>query len=190
MKHYLLAVALICFGSSARAALGGVAGPDGVKPSTPYFETILKDPAHPRIGAGVLYTPAFEFDGAVTDVALVFHRANPDDTLWPKQLLDIGFPPISWTLLELGGGGNRESGFVHGGASVNLAPTVLGPLTKALEHAGGRYAAIGRLLEAPNGSGIRFGVGWKANVIRDGGIAPLNTMTLPPRYSVGYLFQF
>lgn len=175
----------------ARAALGGVPGPNGVKPSTPYFETILKDPAHPKVGVGVLYTPAFIFDGGVTDVALIFHRANPDDTLWPQQLLDLGMVPVSWTLLEVGGGGNRETAFIHAGASVNLAPTVLTPLTKALARVGGVPAKIGAILVAPDGSaGVRFGVGWKANAVQNGGLAPLNAWRFPPRYGVGYVYQF
>ncbi len=190
MRLTLAAVLLVALAAPAAARLGGPILPVGQKVSKPYFETILKDPGHPKIGFGVLYTPAFLFDGAVTDVATIFHRGDPNDSLWPQQLLDLGFPPISWTLLELGGGGNRETGFVHGGASVNLAPTVLGPLTKALERAGGNAAKLGSLLEAPDGSGVRFGVGWKANVVRDGGLAPLNEMRFPPRYGIGYVYQF
>lgn len=187
----LLAVLLLTFPHAAHAALGGKPLPDGTRPAKPYFETIFRDPSHPKIGAGVLYTPSFEFDGGVTDVALVYHKADPDDTLWPQKLLDLGMPPVSWTLLEVGGGGNRESAFIHGGTSINLAPTVLGPLTAALGRAGGTAAKIGAILIAPDGhAGVRFGVGWKANVIRNGGFERLNQLRFPPRYGVGYVYQF
>lgn len=193
MKNVLAALLFVAglVAPVAALPLGGLPGPDGKRPPKPYFETILKDPAHPKVGVGVLYTPSFEFDGGVTDVALIFHRADPTDTLWPQQLLDLGFPPISWTLLEVGGGGNRETAFIHAGASVNLAPTVLGPLVKGLERAGGVPAKIGQLLVLPDGSGgVRFGVGWKVNAVRNGGVAPLNEWRAPPRYGVGYVYQF
>ena len=56
--------------------------------ANPYFSTILKDPTHPKLSAQVLYTPSFVFDGGVTDVAIVYHKADPDNTLWPQSFLD------------------------------------------------------------------------------------------------------
>lgn len=176
MKHFLLAVALICFGSPAQAK--------------PYFETIAKDPAHPKVSASLLYTSKLEFDGGVTDVALVFHRADATDTLWPQKLLDLGAPPLSWTLLELGVGGNRQSAFLRGGLALDVAPTLLGPLRKVLAGVGGTAAAVGKLLVDENGSGVKLSVGWKTDVLHNGAPVRLNDLRFPPRYGVGYTYQF
>lgn len=165
----------------------GLAGEAQAKP---YFDTIIKDPAHPKMSAQLLYTPQFDFDGGVTNVALVYHKADPTDTLWPRKLLDLGMPPISWTLLEVGLGGNRQTAFVHGGLAVDVAPTLLGPLTNALKAAGGTAAKIGSLIVAPNGSGVKLSVGWKTNVIQNGGLVRLHDLRLPPRYGFGYSYQF
>lgn len=156
----------------------------------PYFNTIVKDPTHPKMSAELLYTPKIEFDGGVTDVALVYHKGDPTDTLWPQPLLDIGAPPFSWTLFEMGAGGNRDTGFIHTGASINVAPTLLGPLTEGLKSAGGTYAKIGTLLVAPDGGGVKLGIGWKTNIVRNGGFERFDHLSMPPRYGIGYTYQF
>lgn len=191
MKHYLLAVALICFGStSARAILGSKPPEEGPRPSKPYFETIVRDIAHPKVTASTLYTSRFDFDGGETKAALVWHKGDPNDTLWPQQLLDLGMPPLSWALLELGVGGNRESAFGRIGSSVDIAPTILSPLSSALKGAGGTAAVVGNLLVSPNGSGVNISFGWKANVIQNGGVARFNEWRFPPRFGFGYTYQF
>lgn len=191
MKHYLLAVALICFGSSRAAArLGGEALPDGQRVSKPYFETILKDPKHPKVSASVLYTSQLEFDGGVTDIALVYHKADRDDTLWPQKLLDLGMPPLSWTLLELGVGGNRQSAFARGGIAVDVAPSLLSPLKDALHSVGGLAGRFGSLLVAENGNGVKMSVGWKTNILQNGAVQRLNDLRFPPRYGLGYTYVF
>lgn len=175
MKKMILA-ALVCLGGlDARAA---------------YFNTIVSDPAHPKISAKLLYTSKFALDGGLSDVALVYHKADPADCLWPKKLLDLGFPPVSWTLLEAGAGGNRETAFTHLGVSVNFAPTLLGPLINALDKIGGKAEALGMLLVSPDGSGLSLGLGWKANVVQNGGVVPFDHLRFPPRYSMGYVYQF
>lgn len=176
MKHFLLAVALICFGSNAYAG--------------PYFDTFFRDPSHPKISAQILYTSRFDFDGGVSDVALVYHKADPGDSLWPKTFLAAGIPPLSWTLLEVGGGGNTQTGFVHFGTSINVAPTVLGPAIAALHNAGGKAAAFGNLLVSPDGSGLKLSLGWKADVVENGGFRRFNELRFPPRYGIGYVYQF
>ncbi len=155
-----------------------------------YFDTIFQDPAHPKLSAKFLYTPKFAPDGGVTDVAAVYHRADPADSLWPRALLAAGLPPLSWTLLELGAGGNSQSGFLHFGASVNAAPTILGPLTARLRAAGGTYAKAADVLSAPNGTGLALGLGWKADAVANGGLRRFNQMRFPPRFGVGYTYQF
>lgn len=177
MKKTLLA-ALLLAGPAARAA------------ADPYFRTILQDPTHPKISASALYTSRGEFDGGVTDVALVYHKASAEDTLWPRQLLELGAPPISWTLVEVGAGGNRQTAYVRGGLAVDVAPTLLGPLTQALERAGGLAAKFGNLIASHDGSGVKLSLGWKTTVVRNGGVPPLNEWSFPPRYGIGYCVAF
>lgn len=155
-----------------------------------YFDTLISDPSHPKISLQALYTSKLDFDGGVSDVAAVYHKADPSDCLWPKALLNAGFPPISWTLLELGAGGNRQTGFAHAGASINAAPTLLGPLVSGLKSVGGKAAAFGDLLVNPSGGGLKLSVGWKSNVIQNGGVLRFNELRFPPRYGIGYTYQF
>jgi len=191
MKTVLAALLLAAaLAAPAAAALGGVPGPDGVKPSKPYFQTILKNLAHPKMSASLLYTSKGDFDGGVTDVALIYHKGDPTDTLWPQQLLDLGMPPVSWTLLEFGFGGNRQSAFVRPGISVDVAPTLLGPIKDALHGIGGIAGRFGSLLVAENGSGVKASVGWKADLIQNGSVQRFNDLRLPPRYGIGYTFAF
>ncbi len=176
MKSLIAAVALLLAAAPAKAS--------------PYFDTVFRDPAHPKISAALLYTPRFDFDGGVSDVAVIYHKGDPANTVWPKALLDMGIPPVSWSLLELGAGGNRQTGFVHFGTSVNVAPTLLGPLASGLKGLGGKAAVAGNLLVAPNGGGVKLSLGWKANAVEDGAIVRFNRLRFPPRYGVGYTYQF
>lgn len=177
MKHWLAVVALICFGSSAAQA-------------KPYFDTILKDPAHPKLTLSTLFTSRAAFDGAETKAAIVYHKGDATDTLWPQKLLDLGAPPLSWALFELGVGGNSQSAFVRGGASVDVAQTILGPAAQLLRGAGGTAAVIGNLLISPDGNGVNLSIGWKARLIENGMPLRINDIRLPPRYGVGYTYQF
>lgn len=191
MKTVLAALLLVAaLSAPAAAALGGVPAADGSRPSKPYFETILKNIAHPKMSASLLYTAQGDFDGGVTDVALIYHKGDPTDTLWPQQLLDLGMPPVSWTLLELGFGGNRQSAFIRPGVAVDVAPTLLGPLKDALHGVGGLAGRFGSLLVAENGSGVKLSVGWKTNLIQNGSVQRFNDLRFPPRYGVGYTFAF
>lgn len=184
----LLTALLLAVAAVAQAQIQPT--PAALVPPKPYFHTLLREYKTPKMSASVLYTSKFVFDGGVTDVALIYHKADPTDTLWPDSLLKLGMPPLSWTLLEVGAGGNRETGFVHAGASINVAPTLLGPITGALKAAGGTAATIGTLLVAPNGSGLKISLGWKTDLIQDGQIVRLNALRFPPRFGLGYTYAF
>jgi len=172
----LLLVSLLAIASSASAR--------------PYFDTVFKDPKHPKISASVLYTADGKFDGGMTNVAVVYHKADPDNSLLPRKIRDLGVEPISWTLLELGGGGNQENAFGAGGTSIDVAPALLGPIKKVLERAGGRAAKFAPLLVSSNGSGVKLGISWKADIIKHGRFQRFNDLSFPPRYTVGYTYQF
>ena len=156
----------------------------------PYFDTIFKDPKHPKISVAALFTSRAKFDGAVTNVALVYHKASESNTIIPKKLRDLGVQPISWTLIEAGAGGNSENAFVSGGLSLDLAPALIGPLAKLLARAGGRAEKFSKLIVSPNGTGVKLGMAWKTDFLKDGTFQRLNDLRFPPRYSLGYTFQF
>lgn len=161
-----------------------------VKSKAAYIETIFNDPKHPYLSASALYTPKFEFDGAQTSVAIAYHRADPKDSLWPQKWIDAGVPALSWQLLELGAGGDTHSGFVSAGASVDLGPTLLGPLAGLLGSAGGSYATAGKLLVSPDGSGLKLGYGAKSVLIQNGGLVDWKDIRIVGRYEVGYVYKF
>lgn len=191
MKLTLAALLLaVACAAPAFAAIGGVPGPDGTIPPTPYFDTIVRDPKHPKVSASILYTSKADFDGGETSIALVYHKGDPTDTLWPQKLLDLGMPPLSWSLLELGFGGNRDSAFIRPGFAVDVAPTLLGPLKDALHAVGGVAGRFGSLLVAEDGTGVKLSVGWKTNLIQNGGIQRFDDLRLPPRYGIGYTKVF
>src|SRR5258707_15260797 len=121
MKHWLLTVALICFGSIARAV--------------PYFDFI--DPVHPQVSAGTIFDTHGKPVMGFTNVAIVYHPLSAGSLIplsWQKII-----PPESWTLLNFGAGGYGGDGVGGVGAGVHAtshAPT------------GGRPGAL-RLREAP-----------------------------------------
>ena len=155
-----------------------------------YLDTIVSDYKHPKLSASMLYTPKLDFDGGVTDVALIYHKADPKDSLWPQKLIDAGVPALSWTLLESGVGGNRQTAFLDFGASVDVAPTLLSPLTNALAKAGGKAAVIGALIVSPDGNGVKIGISWKGNVVTNYGLTRFDELRFSPRFKIGYNYQF
>lgn len=155
-----------------------------------YIDTIVSDPFHPKMSLSLMYTSKMESDGGVTDVALAFHKADPKDSLWPQKLIDAGVPALTWTLLECGVGGNRDSAFAECGASIDAAQTMLGPIASALKNAGGYYAVFGNMLVSSDGGGVKIGMGWKSNIIQRGGFEQLDHLRFPPRYKLGYMYQF
>lgn len=156
-----------------------------------YFQWIGGDPSHPKTAVDTLFTPrTFQFDGAETNVAVVFHAPDPNESIIPTRLLLAGVKPVGWTLLELGAGGNSSQGFGTVGTSVELGQTALGPLTTALEDLGGGYKSFAQLLIAPNGDGLKLGIKWKANVLANGGVQPFDKWRFPPRYTIGYQYSW
>lgn len=155
-----------------------------------YLETIFKDPAHPYVSASVLYTPRFDFDGGMTDVAIVYHKADVNDSLWPKSWINAGVPALSWQLIELGIGGDRHTAFGSAGSSVDLAATLLGPLASVLKAQGGTYATASNLLVSPDGSGLKIGYGGKTVFLQNGGLVDFKDLRVVGRWKLGYVYRF
>lgn len=153
-----------------------------------YLKTILQNPAHPHMSAGLSFNSKLDLDGGGTALALVYHDANPDDSLIPQALLDLGVRPISWAI-QAGVGGDRQNFTVPFGVSANLTPTVLGPAIDAMRRSDSPMARnLAKVLDSPAG-GVAFGPQWTAKPVRDGVILPINVWRFPPGYFVGGLWK-
>lgn len=123
-------------------------------------------------------------------LSLVYHKADVEYTLIPQSLLDLGIKPISWSALNLGVGGANGSFVVPLGPSINLTPSVLGPLTQALEHSGNPYLnGLGNFIDGPRG-GISFGPIWAAHPMIEGTIQPFNKWRFVPGWFAGGMWKF
>lgn len=189
MRQLLSLAVLVFLCMPVRAQEGSAPAPEAAKPSKPYLETIFTDPAHPQLSAGVTFNSKFTFTGGVTMVAPVYHRGDPDNSLIPKKLQDMGLKPISWGL-NIGVGGAEGNFVVPFGFSANLTPTVLGPALKAMRASGNSTAqGIASIIDSPAG-GVAFGPAWTAYPMRDGVVRPLNEWSFPPGWFVGGLWKF
>lgn len=156
-----------------------------------YFETFFQDPKHPVTSASAIWTAEFKSDGAVADLAVLFHRPDANDSLLFRACpacKDAGLRPIGWSLVEIGAGGNAENGFFTFGSSVDASPTVLGPLSDLLKRQGGKCALAGSLLYDDKGNGLKLSIRWKAEVISGGIVQPFDRWRFPPRYGIGYRY--
>lgn len=200
MKHFLLAVALICFGSPALAQDVPAVAPapevvDVVIPLKPepaplpaapaalapklngaYFKTLLSNPSHPYVSLGSNFTTKGEFDGMTSQVALIWHKGDPTNTLIPDFALNAGIKPFSWTLVACGAGYGNGSGVLTCGSSINVAPTLFGPLAQALKLTSNPVAnAVATFIAgAPNGSGLALGYTWHMEPVAQGALKPFN----------------
>lgn len=152
---------------------------------------IWNDWAHAQTSAQVLYAPTrhMAFDGGVIDAAVIYNPAI-GSSKWPAPWTAAGVPPPACAFLEIGGGGDAHSGFVHAAASCNLAPMVVGWAAKGLERAGGGYAAFGNLLVAPDGSGLKISAGDKLNLVTNGGLTPAKDLKGEFVVGLGYVYRW
>lgn len=199
MKHWMLFVALVCFGSPAFAQ-DGVIPPDAVvtsvviqlkpdpvppivptvpapvKVSRPYFMTLASNPSHPYVSLGSNFTTKGEYDGMTSQVALIWHKGDPTNTLIPDFALNAGLKPFSWTLLACGAGYGNGTGVLTCGSSINVAPTLFGPLAQVLNATSNPVAkAIASFVAgAPNGSGLALGYTWHMEPVSGGALSPFS----------------
>jgi hypothetical protein len=155
-----------------------------------YFDGIWDNPTHPITSLTAFYSPSLSFDGMATSAAIIYHRADIADSILPKSWLAAGVQPVAWSLLDFTAGGDSHSAFISIGPSVNLAQSLLGPVSASMQRAGGNCAMIGKLLVSPDGAGLRLAIDWKGYVLQNGEITRLNQMRFPPRYGIGYTYPF
>ena len=155
-----------------------------------YFQPIWTTPSHPLTAVTFMYTSKGMFDGAVADFAVAPHKGDVNDSILPRRWLDAGLQPISWSLLDLGVGGNTQSAFLKVGPSIDLTQNLLGPISALLIKAGGNYATFGKLMTSPTGNGLKLGVAWKVNVWNNGGVPKFDQLSAPIRYCFGANYQW
>lgn len=154
-----------------------------------YIKTLLDDPLHPPLSAGVTFDARMKLNGGATMAAVVYHPADPENSLVPQRLLDLGVRPIGWAV-NLGLGGTPEEFVVPFGASANLTPTVLGPgLDLMKKSSSAVLKTVATAIDGPSG-GIAFGPQWTTKLMRGGVILPLNEWRFPPGWFVGGLWKF
>ena len=143
-----------------------------------YFKGIWENQNYksPIVSEGTLLTMKGAYDGETGQVAIAWHQADPNDTLIPQSLQNIGIKPFSWTLLNCGGGYGNGTGLLTCGSSINVAPTLLGPIAQplkassnALAHAAGVFIA-----GTPSGTGLALGYVWNMIPVQNATIMPLD----------------
>lgn len=155
-----------------------------------YFQTYFQNLAHPQMNAGVDYTMKGSYDGAVTKVALVYHSANPNDSIIPKSWQNV-IPPDSWCLLCAGISGNAGNYDLKFGPSVNLEPQVLGWAIPLLKQANNPTATVvANLLGATPNGGLAFGIDWSAAGVQNGHVQPFDKWGYKPDLYTGILYKF
>lgn len=157
-----------------------------------YFHTIIQNSSHPYVSAGSNFTTKGKFDGATTQVAMIWHKGDAKNTLIPQFALDAGAKPFSWTLVACGAGYGNGTGVLTCGSSINVAPTLFGPLSQLLNLTQNPIAkAIGTfLVGTPSGSGLALGYTWHMEPVRDSTLKPLNHWGSHADMFVGVGYEF
>ena len=144
----------------------------------PYFKGIWEGDnyKHPVVSEGTLLTMKGAYDGETTQVAIAWHAASASDTLIPQALQNVGFKPFSWTLLNCGGGYGNGNGLITCGSSINVAPTLLGPIAQPLKMSSNPIAqAVGIFIaNTPSGSGLALGYVWNMTPVQNATIMPFD----------------
>jgi hypothetical protein len=156
-----------------------------------YFSTFFQEPTKPHISAGALFDSRLIARGAASNLSLIFHRANTDDSLIPKSWQEAGIKPIAWSLLDVGIGKQSGDFIIAVGASVNLSPTILGPVADKMKASGSLFLrGFGYLLDSSGGSGIAFGPKWMACPLHGDTFKPFNQWNFTPGWFLGASWQF
>ena len=162
--------------------------------SAAYFQEYFQDNAHlahPQVSAGADWTMKGNPDGGVTKIALVYHAADPNDSIIPKAWQNV-IPPDSWCALCAGFQvGNHQTYSLKFGPSVNLEPQVLGWAVPLLQQSSNPVAnAAANLIGGSPKGGLAFGVDWGAKVVQGGTIEPFNKWGFSPDFYAGALYRF
>jgi hypothetical protein len=208
MKLWHLLSALVCFGSLGLAHASEYGPPmpvedaqpvllaqaavsaSGAAPLSPaplagpmdkhYLRFI--DFGHVEQSVAALYSPSNRFPTAgVTDVCGVTHSTD-DGSIIPQSLWKW-LPPENFCAFEVGAGGqwnpqDHGNAVVDAGASVNVAPQVLGWTTAAITPSSPAWMQVYKgavTSQAGSAVNLRLGVGEEAHVV-NGGLIATNQM--------------
>jgi len=174
---YMLAAALVAFAVQAQAQTSCPLPPQ-MAFNGPYFDAIWRGDniKHPVVSAGANITMKGAYDGVTTQTAIIWHRGDVNNTLLPDALLNVGVKPVSWTLLSCGAGYGKGTGMLTCGSSVNVAPTLLGPLAQILKATSNPAAiAAGTFIAGtPSGTGLALGYTWHMEPVQGGTVMPFD----------------
>jgi hypothetical protein len=124
-----------------------------------------------------------------SELALVYHVGDLNETIIPQCLLDLGVKPVSYGL-NAGVGGSSGNFYIPLGPFVNLTPTILGPLLQVMDNSGNMtLVGLGKILSSDKG-GVAFGPTWTAYPVVGGTIMPFNSWRWAPGYFCGALYKF
>lgn len=173
LKEILAAIALGILAPACALAFDG-----------PYFSEICEHGhlnANASLGA-VLDSRGVVQNGAFTNVALVYHTADANNTIIPAGL-QAYIPPESWTLLSVGYGG----GLAGVGANINLAATAQGYASEALLASGKPSLQVLGAAIKPGASALSINAGpeWFSAVVRGSTVLPFNQWKGEPGWFVG-----
>ena len=162
----------------------------------PYFKGIWENGNYktPYVSAGTNLTMKGNTDGQTVQTTLIWHPADPKNSLIPQSLQNVGVKSFSWSLLNCGGNFNFSSGSgsLVCGSSVNVAPTLLGPAAQLLEASSNAAAsAVGTFIaDDTNGNGLAIGYTWNMHPVNGGTIEPFDRWGthLDAFIGVGYTF--
>lgn len=161
MKHWHLAAALVCFGSTAVASpyLRLMSASQGIHQSA----SVAIDPN------GVAPTVA------LTDICAITH-STVDGSIIPASW-QAYVPPENLCALSFGGGGKASfsggrltgDAVINTGASVNLAPQIGALALRGIDSSSNPIAqAVKAAFLNVNGQGVRAGGGFNGNLVKDG----------------------
>lgn len=143
----------------------------------PYFQGIWEgnNLTHPVVSAGTLLTTKGDYDGVTTQVALIWHKGDPKNSLVPESLQKFGLQPVSFTLLNCGAGYGNGTGNMLCGSSLNVGPTVMGPLGTLIKQVDNPLTkTIGSFLDGSSSGGVALGYVWNMTPVLDGAVQPFN----------------
>lgn len=173
MKHWKLAIALVCFGSSAFA--------------NPYFRMANPQNGQTKKFFGASIDPLSPGkSSAISELALITH-SKADGCFLPSVVCE------DWSPLAIGPSYNAGKFAVVFGPVANLAPVVktgIRMLAQSLPSSANQQAVVDALSSQDDSIVMAFGPQLWVNPLRDGKFMPVNAWQPAGRIFVGLAVKF
>lgn len=146
MKHWLLGIALICWGSIAHA--------------NPYFRLI--DPVHPKPVAGALIDPFSLGNTSVASLLPLVTHSTSDGCILPSIICE------DWSPLAVGGSMNAGNITFDIAPIANIVPWVQNAAVALIPSS---WTGLVKVLKQKSGQAVTFSIGpvWEYNQIKNKG---------------------